>query len=303
MLRLTCLTAVILLAPSTAAAYPIQPVTLWSLVERADLVVLAQTQSIERLRVDRRDLYRWVARLEVLETWKGSAPEEVRVAFPTFICPAPPRYVEGELVLAFLRTSETKYQTLADYRTVGLSYGSLYPQLDEIEVWRAAVSLAMELHVHRKPTADEHRRWLVEVAARRPTRWHGIYDLDEIARARGKLSLTAIEMSVLARGIVNEPSLDSSLVTALRLLRDHQSRELDRVATAAVDELMRDAPTPADFDELVVLTLDRLARKDSALAAVAEEKSSPREIWASVRPLISIDTSAVTFPATRQTRR
>ena len=54
-------------------------------------------------------LDRDVAVLRVLETWKGPLTRQVTVHFSSnLICPAPPRYVEGETVLAFLERGETQ---------------------------------------------------------------------------------------------------------------------------------------------------------------------------------------------------
>ena len=50
-----------------------------------------------------------IAVLRILETWKGEERSEIRVSYcSTMMCPAPPRFEEGEAVLAFLETGETQ---------------------------------------------------------------------------------------------------------------------------------------------------------------------------------------------------
>jgi hypothetical protein len=108
--------------PSDAGAYPIPPVTLWSLVEQADVVVLARVERVEpgepRTEEDMMngDFFdRDIAVLRVLETWKGEEMAEIRVTFGAgVICPAPPRFQIGEVVLAFLERGETTTRRVAE---------------------------------------------------------------------------------------------------------------------------------------------------------------------------------------------
>jgi hypothetical protein len=101
--------------PGNAAAYPIPPVTLWQLIEQSDAVVLARVERIEKAepipiekQIQDGDFFdRDSVVLRVLETWKGEEMAEIRVTYGAgWICPAPPRYVEGEVVLAFLEAGE-----------------------------------------------------------------------------------------------------------------------------------------------------------------------------------------------------
>lgn len=100
----------------SALAFPIPPVSLWKLVEQADSVVVARVERIETAEplsaeeMSKRESFdRDVAVLRVLETWKGEEMSEIHVSFAsTVICPAPPRFVEGELLLAFLESGESQ---------------------------------------------------------------------------------------------------------------------------------------------------------------------------------------------------
>lgn len=106
--------AVLLMVPA-AGAYPISPVPLFDLVNSSELVVMAEVVEIreeERLTEPTPEYSNAllahldqdaVARLRVVETWKGEPMAAVDVLFPrSLICPAPPRYVEGKVVIAFL---------------------------------------------------------------------------------------------------------------------------------------------------------------------------------------------------------
>ena len=114
---LAFLIAFTMVIPPPANAYPIPPVTLWQLIEQADVVVLARVERVEEGEKPRshdqvehfEDAIDYdEAVLSVRETWKGQAASEVRVSFVANIfCPARPQFEEGEVVLAFLEKGET----------------------------------------------------------------------------------------------------------------------------------------------------------------------------------------------------
>lgn len=309
----------LMLLPSAALAYPIPPQTLWSLVEGADLIVLAETRSIEALPRTGKPRSPTVAVLEVLETWRGPSLEVVRVPYPAgLLCPAPPRYVVGELVLAFLAEEE------GEWRTVALSYGTLYPHFDELEIWRERVASAIALRANGEVTGAQRQRWLVETAARAATRWHGVYELNPAAdrlhsyydRTRPKVGvLTAEEVEILARGLTKEPVIDTNLVAILDLLRGHPSREVDALAVAASDLLAGLEEPPYFFDALVQLTLERLGKverppepapagelDDPLLVGVPHQAPWAKQAWAAVRATIQIGTSSVALGGPRSPR-
>src|SRR5262245_38473549 len=93
--------ASLLTSASASFAYPISPVTLWELVEQADLIVVARVVSVWELEVDEEkpSWYSSMAHLAVVETWKGERVTDLAVHYPgNLLCPAPPVYAMGELV-------------------------------------------------------------------------------------------------------------------------------------------------------------------------------------------------------------
>ena len=133
----------ILLATCIALGYPIPPQTLWELTENANLIVVAKVETVVNLDREDPEVDSWAdarTQLAVREVWKGAETETVEVAFgPHLVCPAPPRYVEGKTVLAFLRRDN------GVWTTVGLSYGTLYPDADELDDFREVVKSALTL--------------------------------------------------------------------------------------------------------------------------------------------------------------
>lgn len=306
-----------LLVPSATFAFPIKPVTLWSLASNAELIVLAKTETIIKWDyLEGRN--QSIAVLKVLERWHGPELDEVRVSFPEqLICPAPPLYIKGEVVLAFLARSDTGWET------IGLSYGTLYPHLDELDAWREAVAAVLLLRARGEPTEAERRRWLVETAARAATRWHGVWELNPYPgplygpRARtSSSSLNAEETAILARGLAREPTLDEDLIAVLDLLRGHPSRELDAIAVAGMDATMLEGRASFLRHALVVLALERFGRKVivpkpltyKELVARIERGIDPSETswskatWAKARPSLAVDTTDVVFRPERAPR-
>jgi hypothetical protein len=165
-------------------AYPITPVPLWGLIEEADLVVLAEvadvTEAAETGGTSLRDAPSSsrmggpgsIAHLRVREVWKGEAPGVVPVAFdPNYLCPAPPRYVTGKTVVAFLTRED------GTWATVALSYGTHYPAQGEIGDYRDRVREAVTLMSRSSVPEAERLDWLVRAASRRATRWDALYEL------------------------------------------------------------------------------------------------------------------------------
>jgi hypothetical protein len=109
-----------------------------SLTQSADLIVLADVERVIDAPpapaparpamppgTDR------IARLRVRETWKGRTVARVDVPFNDYAkWPAPPRYVEGETVVAFLRRAG------GEWTTVGISAGTIVKHGEEIAALR-----------------------------------------------------------------------------------------------------------------------------------------------------------------------
>ncbi|MGD8376831.1 MAG: hypothetical protein PVF68_11870 [Acidobacteriota bacterium] len=257
--RLHLLALVLVLAVPPSGAYPIRPVPLWDLVDRSDRIVLAQV--MEEIEVPPPDVDLEgapsatvlggpgsLARLGVRETWKGTAGDEIRVVYNgNLICPAPPRYETGMTVIAFLR------QTEDGWRTVGLSYGTLYPAAGEVDDFREMVKEAVRLQ-GGPPTISERRDWLVEAASRPGTRWHGLYELvpetdrlhsfyDPERKPAARTILSHDQLEKIARGFVDSPPTDRTLPMALAVLRPFRAPGLDEAAVSAVEALLiRDQP-------------------------------------------------------------
>lgn len=234
-------------ASSGAHGYPIAPVPLWSLVEQSETVVLAKVVKVTEpdWDEDREGMALAVATLRVLETWKGPALGEIEVKFPAgLICPAPPRYVEDEDVVAFLAGKDEGWGA-----TVGLSYGTLYPEgREELEDLREMVRKATALQSKGRVRKADRIDWLVEAAVRPGTRWHGLYELapegDELhsyydrlrSRRGGRLSPEQRER--IARVFAARPWADHTLPIVLRILAGHPDPKVDEAAASAIEGLL-----------------------------------------------------------------
>jgi hypothetical protein len=127
-------------SPEPAAADPMPPKPLGLRIEEAELIVVARVVDVQRFDVGD-DWNSATARLEVLETLKGEEHEKVTVPFPAnLLCPEPPRYAVGETVVALLAWDEK----VPGWSTVGLSQGTLYPKVEELDDLKARVRAAVE---------------------------------------------------------------------------------------------------------------------------------------------------------------
>jgi hypothetical protein len=295
--RLPVVLGFLALTAPVAHAYPIPPVTLWELTEEADVVILARVIAVESL--PRRDLREWendIARLQVLEVWKGSIGDDVAVMFPgDLMCPAPPRYVPGETVLAFLESGATRLGALDKdtpaervreraakwahrWFTVGLSYGTLYPSEDDRPFLRDLVEDALALQARSPLPEEEWRAWHVRAASRRVTRWQGLYALDRASynvhsasgrKPGGLSSATADERREVMRGFIVEPSADHTLTMALAFAGTQAEPEFDRAVLGQVERLLGEPKVPYWLGDALVLTAERFGsrngRRDLAL--------------------------------------
>jgi hypothetical protein len=289
-------------------------VPLWDLIRESERIVVAQVQRIER----REELE--VAVLRVLENWKGPFTDLVRVGFSSgMICPAPPRYIEGQEVLAFLqREEDNRHEDL--WWTVGLSYGTLYPQAEDRQhFWRLVHRLQVE---GPSPSLEFQRDWHVEAAARRSTRWHGLFGIflrfDSIhivydRRGERLEFFTPAELESIARGFLEEPSNDVTFPMTLDILRDFESAEIDATAVALVEGLLLRDPPPFWTMQSMRLVMERFGDPKAVRRRLPEkpnedpifdflfpsaEAEELREIWAlgrneldipSVEPLVLKD--------------
>lgn len=251
----------LVLAATPARAYPIAPYPLWRLVADSDLVVVAEVQEIRRIPVrEERDGESWtyfrsVAVLRILESWKGSENGTIEVPYADLICPAPAVYLEGKDVLTFLRWTKSGPDG-PGWTTVGLSYGTLYPDRAELADFREMVARAVKVQT-KKPMPDVVQvEWLAEAASRPGTRWHGLYPLvpesDEIRYAYDRggdnvalgRMLTPAQRERIARGFVESPPVDLTLPMALAVLADYKSPAVDEAAVSAMEGLFSQRKLP-----------------------------------------------------------
>lgn len=266
-------------APGRARGYPIPPVTLWDLVKEADTIVLATVEDVKPIdpgpgngRIDRT-----VALLSVQETWKGTLAEAIQVPYPRgLICPAPPRYEVGLTVLAFLTHDEKGAR-----KTVGLSYGTIYPEPRDLRVFREVVRDATVAQAIENQAKRERARvdWLVRAAAEVPTRWHGLYglvpDADAVhsfydGRRPSSSVLTDDHLGKLAAAFVATPTLDFTLPMMLKVLDGYPSAAVDETAVAAVDTVLDRNDPPYWAADAVALTLRRLGKSPPREATRAQ---------------------------------
>jgi hypothetical protein len=237
-LLLTVMALSCLVIGSPAHAFPIPPESLWTLTRRARLVVLAEVTSIgtaPRLpREGSEDTgflpfpQEELARLRVLEVWKGPKLDEVAVRFsPDVICPAPPSYTEGARVIAFLVEEEGQWYT------EGLSYGTRpAPNASAVEAYRTAVREAVS--AQSKEAGDAERLdWGLRAAVHPETRWDGLSGLASLQATPSRA-----QQERLARSFINAPVLDSSLPMTLELLASYRSAHLDAVMVSTLEELL-----------------------------------------------------------------
>jgi hypothetical protein len=256
-----------------AHAYPIPPVPLWSLVEQAETIVVAKVVKVEESRGKGTDddMPLAVATLRILETWKGTEQGEIEVRFPAgLICPAPPRYFKGENVVAFLAGEDEGWGT-----TVGLSYGTLYPEgREELSDLREMVHRAIALQARRSVNEVDRIDWLVEAAIRPGTRWHGFYELepagDELhsfydpERPRKGVWLSPAQREKIAHAFANNPWTDSTLPIVLRILARHADPKVDAAAASAIEGVLSEKELPYWIPTALELVLQRYGDKQAA---------------------------------------
>lgn len=241
-----------ILIPGAAAAYPISPKPLWSLVADADLIAVAEVVEVRSLPRDDESWDSAAAHLRVIETLKGPRKRALEVPYAaTMMCPAPARYALGETVVAFLA------RAAGAWRTVSLSYGTLYPRGDELEDMTTMVRAALVIQRTESTSSGLERRkqeWLVQAAVLPGTRWHGLYELapstdtirsyyDRSGRP-GRLRVTEQQQELLARAMVGAPKFDPTLAMMLGVLDGFEDETVDAFAVGALEALLdREEPS------------------------------------------------------------
>jgi hypothetical protein len=261
----------LLFAP-LASAYPIPPVNLWKLAEQADLIVVARVASVERrpsIESNEDHFGTDTAHLRVAETWKGDGGTDVDVAFGSgVICPAPAHYEAGATVLAFLarpdeKTALTKDAPDVRWRTVSLSYGSLYPRDEDLPILRDLVVEALALQ-SRGPVPEAARRaWHVRAATHRATRWHGLMGLPLPVEGMGdgdggpgsprRSEPAPDERREVLRGFADDPSDDGTIAMTLVFVGRQPDDAFDQAMLGQLERVLAD-------DDIAYWLPDALAR-------------------------------------------
>ncbi|MGB0953622.1 MAG: hypothetical protein ACPG31_10375 [Planctomycetota bacterium] len=158
--------------------YPIDPVPLRLLCERADVIALVEVQEIDVRYPDGADegFPEFFAELKVLEPILGStAGAKLEVPHAGgMICPTPPHYEKGLKELVFLEKLES-----GTWRTVSLSYGTIHGDEAKMKSFLKAVrnwpglKEWEDLPTRRKAEVD----WILDLAADPQTRWDGVCEL------------------------------------------------------------------------------------------------------------------------------
>jgi hypothetical protein len=262
-LGLTAVAFAALHAPG-AAAYPIPPRTLTTQVDAADAVVFATVERVEQLKPDpdADGPRRWVdtvAHLKVARVLRGDLEEKtVQVSYSAgMICPAPARFVEGELVLAFL--SKEKLGWMPE----GLSYATLYPRPEEIDAFTSAVERAQKL-LAKKAGPEEMRAFFVDLAVEPATRWHGLYELERGAfmmshydrKPTNARALDEEELHRLTEAFLASPA-DQTL-PMLNVLRDARDPRVDATAVRLAKELFEKGGASWESQQLMKASAARL---------------------------------------------
>lgn len=237
------------LIATPGGAYPIQPVPLWDLTAKAELIVIAKV--IEVVELPPPDYANGVfdshlARLEVLATLKGQDTAYLKIPYPAqLICPEPPHYRQGEKVVAFLGRDDQH-----QLRTVSLSYGTLYGRDDgELEDLEKMTRQALALHasgLSGPALAKRKRAWALEAAARPVTRWHGLHELEPRSERVRKLYprqpdgfvITPEEQAVLADAFLLDEQPDRNTSLMLHMLDGHDDPRLEAAALGWIEGLL-----------------------------------------------------------------
>ena len=255
LIALAVLFALGTLASRSARGYPIPPQTLWEVAKAADLVVLAEVSRVtDNPACKKRDdcfLDGSIAWLEVRETWKGAAPVgPLQVFFePNMICPAPPRYVRGETVVAFLGRHPEK----EGWTTVSLSYGSRPASGSALDDLRQLTQSALALQAQGRIAPEKLLEWSVEAASHLATRWDGLYLLraaadrmhsyydterqDETAEI-DRAPLSQEQLRRIARAFVVAPPAPGELALSLAVLEGFVDPAVDRTAVALMEGVL-----------------------------------------------------------------
>jgi hypothetical protein len=252
------LTAVLVLVPWMALAYPIPPQTIWDVVADSELIVSAVVKDVRTTKTLS------IARLEVEETWKGTAPAKLEVRFdPDMQCPLPPQYLKGRRVVAFLGRSNK-----GNWMTVSLSYGTRYPA-DDAE--RAEMKASVEEAIALQTSGDAKgiQLWAVSSFAKRSVRWDALQVLGRDTDAAREVfrkgampgPLPPELLAELERAFIARPSWGPELVSEMRALRAQKSKVLDEACADIIETVLVNETARYWSDQAIDLLSERLGQE------------------------------------------
>lgn len=302
MMKRTCVfLAALLTLAHLAVAYPIPPVPLWELLEKAELVVLARVDAVEDLPERDEEWNTQLARLSVVETFKGSPAKQLEVPFPgNMICPAPPDYVPGQKVLTFLALSQED----GTLYTVGLSYGTLYPKEEDLKDFRSAITSAVRIQGAQLGSEDlkeKKHSWAVTTAIMPGTRWHGLHEMrpgseryrqyDRFPEQRPDwIVLTETDKSLLADAFVAAKEFRPEQALMLDVIEGFKSERVDRAALAWIEGYLQLDEPPYWHLDLMVKTLNRFGDTKAPARFVGRQATPEtlRKIWQEAKAELAI---------------
>ncbi|HEY0881058.1 MAG TPA: hypothetical protein VGD87_05990 [Archangium sp.] len=250
------LATLLVMVPCVVAAYPIPPQSVRQLTEDADLIVVARIADVKVVALPDLDSFApdTVATLVVEETWNGSAPSTLEVLYGANVsCPAPPRFEVGRRVVAFLSKGEGER-----YQTVGLSYGTKYPESPaEFEALRKEVAAVVQARRAGGFTLWEERLLL---AFARPEERNDLL-ISMQGDEEGTRALSAKLVDQFERLFIERPSFDAAVPKVLWLIKTRPSKALDAVFADVIETVLSRESAPQWIVESLPLLEARLQKK------------------------------------------
>jgi hypothetical protein len=169
------------LAGARAEDSSADPATLWNLMAGAQFVVLADVEAVTDCAlwkglipppVCRGETDHLVAELQIREIWKlheawiESTAKFVEVSFVEGVAsPEPPRYEQGDLVVAFLRHAGPVCMS-REWETVRIWPGALFPAASEVDGYRSVLVEALRIQSEWPLPRPAPSDWLALAASR-----------------------------------------------------------------------------------------------------------------------------------------
>ena len=279
----TCMliAAILLVLPSFASAFPIQPQPLRQLCADSELIVVAKVEQVVSV-TDKDGYSHSKALLRISTMLKGDERNEfAEVLFsPNMICPAPPTYPEGGTVIAFLYRKEGDQF----YRTAGLSYGTKVVPEKEAQIYIERIREILKILKSDESPAKEEQiiEWLVRCAEEPVTRWEGAYELfssnnmtpaQESNHSYGfAAKLTQQQKSRLSDALFRSTTISGDDLYLINFLKDKEGERLIPFILKYLNTIVDDPPYYTD--NLMKIISDNLKSKQAARLTKSFDKIS-----------------------------